>query len=268
MPRPAGYRSLAVWTVTADPPLLRKTLIYRSGLGFHCINHVLGCSHGCRYPCHAFLLAQRHGRIADYSAWCRPRVVENATELLAKELRGRRKPLSEVHLCLSTDPFMVGRPEVGELSLALIEELNRCGVSASILTKGVLPEALADAHRFPCPNTCGTSLVSLDEGFRRRWEPGASPYGERIEALRRLHHLGCRTRVHIEPYPTPNLVSQRIETLLAAVDFVDAVFFGGWNYNRSIYGCPNPQAFYREQAAVVERICAQRGIAYETAVTT
>ena len=41
----------------------RKSLIYKSGLGFYCINHVQGCYHGCRYPCYAYMMAQSHGRI-------------------------------------------------------------------------------------------------------------------------------------------------------------------------------------------------------------
>lgn len=36
---------------------VRDSLLYESGLGFHCINHALGCSHRCRYPCYAFLMA-------------------------------------------------------------------------------------------------------------------------------------------------------------------------------------------------------------------
>ena len=35
----------------------RKSLLYRSGLGFWCVNHVQGCAHGCNYPCYAYLLA-------------------------------------------------------------------------------------------------------------------------------------------------------------------------------------------------------------------
>ena len=35
----------------------RKTLLYKTGVeyGDYTINHLQGCSHGCRYPCYAFL---------------------------------------------------------------------------------------------------------------------------------------------------------------------------------------------------------------------
>ncbi len=241
-------------------PLERKALLYRSGLGFHAANHVLGCSHGCRYPCYAFMIARRHGRIRDYAEWCRPRVVGNALALLDRELGGGRRRPRRVHLCLTTDPFMSGHPEVEALSLAIVERLNRSGVAASLLTKGRLPAELASRRRFPRENSHGISLVSLYEGFRRRFEPGAAPYAERIDALRQLHRAGRRTLVHIEPYPPPALLQQDLGALLEAVSFVDHVYFGGWNYSPLVRRDGATEAFYREQANVVKRFCARHRI--------
>ncbi len=34
----------------------RKSLLYRSGLGFWCVNHVQGCAHGCRRLVHQDIL--------------------------------------------------------------------------------------------------------------------------------------------------------------------------------------------------------------------
>jgi DNA repair photolyase len=235
-------------------------LLYRSGLGFYCINHVLGCSHGCRYPCYAYLMARHHGRVRSYTQWRRPRIVGNALELLDRELKRRRVLPPEVHLCLTTDPFMVGHPEVGAMSLAIIERLNRSGIPCSVLTKGRLPAELADDRRFPCDNTHGISLVSLDEGFRREWEPGAAPYAERIAALQRLHDAGCRTLAHIEPYPTPRIIEQDLAEILAEVTFVDHIFFGGWNYSSRVSEDGATEAFYRRQRRIMRQFCAQHGI--------
>ncbi len=237
----------------------RKTLLYRSGLGFWCINHVQGCAHGCQYPCYAYLMARHHGRVRDDADWRRPRLVENAIDLLEIELSRKRERLDVVHLCLTTDPFMVGHPEVTSLSLGLVEKLNAHGVRASLLTKGVPPFELADA-RFDRKNIIGISLVSLDERFRRRFEPGAAPYRARIAGLTRLHSAGCRTLVHIEPYPTPNIVRQEIRPLLEAVAFVDELYFGGWNYSP----LPGPPAerdyFYRSQGQIVRAFCREHHI--------
>ena len=241
----------------------RKTLLNKSGLGFWCINAVQGCSHGCRYPCHAFMLARRHGRVRDLGDWCRPKLVSNALQLVDKELR-RKRAVDCVRMSLTTDPFMFGQPEVASLSLQLIERINNAGIPCSILTKGILPIELADARRFSSKNTYGISLVSLDEQFRKRWEPGAAPYADRIAAARALHDQGYHTLVHIEPYPTPNVIVQDIAALLGQIAFVDHIFFSGWNYNSRVSDYAARDAFYAEQTLVVEAFCQQRGIEFET----
>lgn len=167
-------------------------------------------------------------------------------------------------MSLTTDPFMVGHPEVTTLSLQLIERINQAGIPCSVLTKGILPSELADERRFRRDNTYGISLVSLDERFRRRWEPGASPYAERIAAAEALHGHGCRTIVHIEPYPTPNLIEQDLRQLLRRAEFVDQVFFSSWNYNTIATAYPGREAFYAKQAGIVRSFCEQHGIAHET----
>lgn len=237
----------------------RKSLLYKSGLGFWCVNHVQGCAHACKYPCYAYLMARHYGRAKDDADWSHPRLVENAVELLERQLTRKRGRIEVVHLCLTTDPFMAGYPEVTALSLALIERLNAHGVRASVLTKGILPAELAGAQ-FDRANTLGISLVSLDEHFRRRFEPGAAPYRERIAALESLHAAGCRTLVHMEPYPTPNIVRQEVGPLLEAVAFVDELYFGGWNYS-PLPGAPaEAEAFYRSQGRIVRAFCDQHRI--------
>jgi DNA repair photolyase len=237
----------------------RKSLLYRSGLGFWCVNHVQGCAHACKYPCYAFLMARQYGRARDDDDWSQPRLVENAVELLDRQLARRRDRIEAVHLCLTTDPFMVGYPEVTALSMSLIERLNARRVRASVLTKGILPAELA-GQRFDRANTVGISLVSLDEDFRRRFEPGAAPYRERIAALERLHATGCRTLVHIEPYPTPNIVRQEILPLLEAVAFVDELYFGRWNYSPLAGRSAQSEDFYRAQGQIVRAFCQRHHI--------
>jgi len=116
-----------------------------------------------------------------------------------------------------------------------------------------MPVDLADGSRFHEENIHGISLVSLNEEFRKKWEPGAAPYGERIGALRELHDFGCRTLVHIEPYPTPNVIKQDLQELLETVSFADEMWFGGWNYNSRIKEYKDHKEFYREQSEIVRR---------------
>jgi DNA repair photolyase len=243
--------------------ITRKTLLYKSGLGFYCLNHVLGCSHGCRYPCYAFSLARHHGRVKQYAAWCRPKLVANALDLLDRELPRLRGRIDRVHLCLTTDPFMLGFPEVADLSLRIMRRLNAAGLDCSVLTKGIYPRELAEDRAYSRNNLYGISLVSLDEVFRQRWEPQAAPYADRIEALRRLHDHGCLTRAHLEPYPTPNILPQDLPALLEQVAFVDQLYFSGWNYNPLVRRYPTYQEFYEEQEGVVRAFCARNKISYE-----
>jgi DNA repair photolyase len=238
--------------------ITRKSLLYKSGLGFWCINHVQGCSHGCRYPCYAWMMAHSHGRADSYDDWCRPYLVTNAEELLTKELDRMKVRPETIHLCLTTDPFMYGHPEVTEITLRLIALINSYGIRCSTLTKGRMPVDLADRDRFPETNTHGISLVSLSEEFRREWEPGAATYKERICALRELHDLGCMTLVHIEPYPTPNIIEQDLMVLLEAVAFADEIWFGRWNYNDRIKRYHGHKEFYHEQANLVTRFLSAR----------
>ena len=173
--------------------ITRKTMLYKSGLGFFCVNHVQGCSHGCLYPCYAYMMAHTYGRAKTYAEWRKPKLVANAVELLTKELDRMKEKPESVQLCLTTDPFMLGYPEVSSMSLKLIEVLNSRGIpcspfSARASSQPILPTGIAS----PCDNTCGISLISLDEKFRSGWEPGAAPYADRVAALKVLHDNGLK----------------------------------------------------------------------------
>lgn len=55
--------------------MLRKSLLYRSEVeyGGWCINHVLGCKHGCTYPCCAAYQDRASfyaGIASDVTEWC------------------------------------------------------------------------------------------------------------------------------------------------------------------------------------------------------
>ncbi len=239
--------------------ITRKTLLYKSGVApmDYTINHVLGCSHGCRFPCYAFLMAKRFGRVQSYSEWLNPKLVSNAMELLTAELPRLRLKIHRVHLCFSTDPFMYGYPEIAEMSLSIIKKLNAEGIPCSILTKGILPQQLAELSP---DNHYGITLVSLDEAFRLRYEPGTAPYEQRRESLHRLHMQGCSTFVSMEPYPTPNIHTQSVEPILEAIGFVDSLHFGRTNYNRIAASYPGVDEYYHDVGQQVAVFCTHHGI--------
>lgn len=241
--------------------ITRKTMLYQTGVeyGDYTMNHAQGCAHGCKFPCYAFLMKRRFGQIKDYEEWLEPCLVSNTLELLDREIPRLRDKIQSVQLCFTTDPFMNGYPEVSAMSIAAIRRLNNAGIRCTTLTKGILPLELAQLSP---ENEHGITLISLDESYREKMEPGAAPYADRLAALRTLHDAGCRTWVSIEPYPTPNLIEQDLQNILDAVNFVDKIIFGRTNYCKEVNAYKQHKAFYNKLAVQVTEFCEQNGIQY------
>lgn len=239
----------------------RESMLYQTGVeyGDYTLNHVLGCAHGCKYPCYAYLLKKRFGQVKNYVDWCRPYLVSNTMELLEREIPRLKKKIKYVQLCFTTDPFMFQYPEVAEMSIAAIKKLNENQIKCCVLTKGIIPVELANLYE---ENEYGITLISLDENYRKRIEPGAAPYIDRISALKALHDKGCKTWVSIEPYPTPNLIQQDLRKILEAVSFADKIIFGRTNYSKEVSAYKDHKHFYDAQAKLVIKFCEDRNIQY------
>ena len=63
----------------------------------------------------------------------------------------------------------------------------------------------------------------------------------------------------IEPYPTPNLISQDLNKILERVSFVDKIIFGRTNYSKAITAYSEHKKFYNEQAEIVLDFCKENG---------
>jgi len=244
--------------------ITKSSLLYRSGVEYadFSINHVLGCAHGCKYPCYAMMMAKRFGKVKDYGDWLRPRLVSNALELLDHEIPKYRDRINFVHLCFTTDPFMYKHKEVGDLSLKIIEKLNKNSIKTTVLTKGIYPKELAKKEKYGRNNIYGITLVSLDEDFKRRFEPFSAPFKARIKSLKHLHDAGLETWVSIEPYPTPNLVEQDLLEILKEISFVDKIIFGRLNYNVKTSDFNDGAKFYESCAKTVVDFCRKENLAY------
>lgn len=240
----------------------RKSMLYKTGVeyGDYTLNFVQGCAHGCRYPCYAFLMKKRFGQVKTYEDWLKPYLVSNTLKILDKEIPRLKDKIKSVQLCFTTDPFMVGYPEIEKMSLDVIKKLNAAGIKCTVLTKGILPVSLAECSK---ENEYGITLISLDEEYRERMEPGSASYKDRLKALKKLHDKGCKTWVSIEPYPTPNLIEQDLMEILKSVSFVDKIIFGRTNYCTDVTnGYPEHKQFYNKKAKEVIDFCEKKGIAY------
>ena len=236
-------------------------MLYKTGVeyGDYTMNHVFGCVHGCKYPCYAYLLKKRFGEVSSYEEWLEPKIVSNTLELLDEEIPRLKDNIQSVQLCFTTDPFMYGYDEVAEMSIAAIKKLNKAGIKCSVLTKGILPISLAYESK---ENEYGITLISLDEDYRKRMEPGAAPLQARIQALRDLSEKGCKTWISMEPYPTPNLVEQDLGSILDEVKFVNKIIFGRTNYSKEVSAFHNHKDFYNKCAKQVITFCQKHKIVF------
>lgn len=241
--------------------IVRQSLLYKTGVeyGDYTINHILGCAHGCNYPCYAMMMAKRFGKVKTYDEWCEPKLTENAFEILDKEIPKLKDKIKSVHLCFTSDPFMYGYEEVSNMSIEIIKRLNENQIKCTVLTKGILPNILANLSK---DNEYGITLVSLDERFRAEMEPNSAPFADRIAALKALHDLGCKTWVSIEPYPTPNIIKQELLPILDSISFVDKIIFGRMHYNKKVSDFNGYKQFYNNLANQVICYCDNHNINY------
>jgi DNA repair photolyase len=241
--------------------IARKTLLYKTDVeyGDYTINHVQGCSHGCKYPCYAFLMAKRFGKVSSYDEWIKPKIVSNTLELLDKEIPKLKNKIKFVHLCFTTDPFMYGQKKVSELSYKIIKKINENNIKCTALTKGTLPKKLSNLSK---DNEYGITLISLNEVFRLKHEPFSAPYLKRIESLYKLHKKGFKTWASIEPYPTPNIISQDFDQILKAISFVDKIIFGKLNYNSMVTKYIDRVNYYDDLSYKIVDFCLNNKIDY------
>lgn len=237
----------------------RKSMLYVTGVeyGDYTMNHVLGCAHGCKYPCYAFQMKKRFGQISTYEEWLEPYLVSNTLELLDKEIPYLRQKIKSVHLCFTTDPFMYEYDEISQMSIAAIRKLNGAGIKCTVLTKGILPPELA---KLSPENEYGITLVSLDDKFTQQFEPYAASIDDRIASLRELSNQGCKTWVSVEPYPTPNIIEQNLHELLEEISFADKIIFGRLHYNKAVSAFSGYIDFYNQCAKTVMSFCDERNI--------
>ena len=260
----------------------RKSLLYKTGVeyGDWAINFLEGCSHGCTY-CYAFKMAKRFKKTT-YEEWCKPKLVENAYEILSSELwsynwknrRGLCDRIDNVTMCFSTDPFMLcdpkDRKEVYDMAIRLMGLFSYYHIKVRILTKGQLP---SDPMGKYSDWEYGISLSSLSSEFKEKYEPHAMDPYMRILELKNLHEQGYKTWVSMEPYPTPNIVKQDINEILEKIKFVDKIVFGRWHYDKQIssyketWNMPdgdkfkfNAKNFYNREARAVKMFCAMNNI--------
>lgn len=241
--------------------ITRKSMLYKSKVSYggHSLNFVLGCAHGCKFPCYAQKRKEEYKEVRDYDDWCQPKLVSNTLELLDQEIPKMKHEIKYVNLCFMTDCFMYDYPEVTDMALKVIRKLNAAGIRCDTLTKGISP--VKELLELSKDNTYGITVVSLDEDYRLSMEPGAAPIKDRIAALKELHDRGAKTWVSMEPWPPEKILKQDINQVLESIGFVDRIVFGRTNYDDVVEEDEAVNAIYYDKCArAVIKFCKERHI--------
>lgn len=170
-------------------------------------NPYVGCQHGCLY---CYVPDVLRGRVSS-SEWGRDVLVkEGILERLCTDLV--RLPPGVVGVSTVTDPYQPIERSLG-ITREALSILRDAGFPVSVQTKS--PLVTRDLDIIKGGNfELGMTITSMDDGFRRRFEPGAPPPEERAHALEEASSKGIRTWIFYGPIiPRVNDSPEEIESI-------------------------------------------------------
>ena len=239
-----------------------KSVLNKSKIHDYCVNPYTGCQVNCRY-CYARLFMRRYsGHSEPWGAFVDVKI--NAPELLRKQVvRAKRGTVWLSSVC---DPYQP-LEEKYRLTRQCLAILAEARFPVNIQTKMTLILRDLDIiERFEEVEV-GLTLTTDDERMARMFEPGASPVGERIAALEKIHSRGIRTFAFVGP-----LLPGGPEGLISALaGRVDRVLVDRMNYLETVIGLyrelglseATTDHFFREQAQSIAQEAAKRGLPCE-----
>lgn len=146
----------------------------------------------------------------------------------------------------------MGYPEIAKMNMDAIRLINEYDIPCFVLPKELA--GLSDTNHY------GITLVTLDDEFRRKMEPGAASIEDRLATLRALSEAGCKTWASMEPCPTPNVHEQELQPILDAASFTDRIVFGRVHNDKRASAYEDLEAFYRGATGQVREFCKANGI--------
>lgn len=184
-------------------------------------NPYRGCGHKCSY-CYVPSVLRMERAEFDAGAIPRPDFLR-LLKLDAAKYRAAGKT-GQVMLSFTTDPY---HPGDTTLTRQVLIALQDAGLGMCTLTKGG-SRAKRDLDLFrPKRDAFASTLTSMDDLFAQKWERGAAPPTDRVQALRVFHDAGIFTWVSLEPTLD---VESSLAVLRATHKFVDLFKIGRVNY--------------------------------------
>ena len=258
----SGSESLPEWPMIKIREIRAKSILNKSKIHDYCLNPYTGCQVNCRY-CYARLFMRRYsGHKEPWGAFVDVKI--NAAELLRKQVARAKK--GTVWLSSVCDPYQP-LEEKYRLTRQCLAILAEAGFPVNLQTKMTLVLRDLDIIERFDEIEVGMTLTTDDERIARMFEPGASPVGERIAALEKIHSRGIRTFAFVGP-----LLPGGPEGLISALaGRVDKILVDRMNYLETVIGVYQKlglteaatDEFFRRQAQRIAREAAKRGLPCE-----
>ncbi len=167
-----------------------KTALSNSRLeSDYALNPYVGCSHGCKYCYSPQVIKEERpwGEFVD--------VKRNIPKILSEELVKKEKGV--VRIGSVTDPYQKAEREF-KITRKCLEQMNKKDFPAIIQTKSGLVTEDVDLFR-EMDIDIGLTITSMDENFRKKFEPGAPSISSRLSAIKELKEEGIGVWVFIGP---------------------------------------------------------------------
>ena len=186
------------------------------------INPYVGCPHKCLY-CYAAFMKTFTNHSEDWGDFLDVKHCDKP--LSTKRLDGKRIVISSV-----TDPYNAFEKPY-RVTRQLLEQLHGSRANITIITKSDLILRDIDLIGRLEKAEVAISINSLDDTFRRHFEPRAPTAKKRLDALRQIHEAGIRTILFMSPI-FPGITDFR-EIVDASREWVDTCWFENLNLNNS-----------------------------------
>lgn len=178
--------------------LKRKSAVLTKST-FGCLKneYALNVTKGCEFNC-VYCYARGYPEAPPIGEVC---LYENLPEKLAAELDNprRRKKISRVLFNTASDSFQ-SHPDILDVTYGAMAALLKRQVGISFLTKGWIPDRfVALFEKKTDLVSARIGLVSTDETYRGRFEPGAATATERLDNIERFKTIGVSVDARIDP---------------------------------------------------------------------